>query len=75
MRLKLRFSAVLIEEEKGYSALCPELGVASQGDSVEEALRNLEEAVKLYLEVARELKLEEPSRYGRRLLGEIEVEL
>jgi predicted RNase H-like HicB family nuclease len=31
-------------------ALCPELDVASQGKSVEEALRNLKEALELYLE-------------------------
>ena len=46
------FTAVLEREAKGFSALCPELDVASQGDSVEEALANLREAVELFLECA-----------------------
>jgi predicted RNase H-like HicB family nuclease len=36
--------------EGGYSALNPETGTASQGETVEEALGNLREAVELYLE-------------------------
>ena len=39
----------------GYSALCPELGVASQGETIGEAEDNLKEAVELYLESAKEL--------------------
>ena len=46
----LGFSAVVWKEEDIYVASCPELDVASQGKSVEEALRNLEEALELYLE-------------------------
>jgi len=45
----LEFSAVVWREESLYVALCPELDVASQGKSVEEALRNLKEALELYL--------------------------
>ena len=37
-------------EEGGYVALNPETGATSQGDTVEEALANLREAVELYLE-------------------------
>jgi predicted RNase H-like HicB family nuclease len=37
-------------EEGGYVALNPETGTASQGETVEEALGNLREAVELYLE-------------------------
>ena len=37
-------------EEGGFNALNPETGTASQGDTVEEALANLREAVELYLE-------------------------
>ena len=43
------------KEKEGYVSKCPELGVASAGDSVEEALQNLQEAVELYIENAREL--------------------
>jgi len=48
-RQKFEFSAVITKEEKWYVALCPELDVASQGKSVEEALSNLKEALELYL--------------------------
>lgn len=47
-----RFTAILQEESGGYVSLCPELDVASQGDTVEEALANLKEAVGLFLECA-----------------------
>jgi predicted RNase H-like HicB family nuclease len=36
--------------EGGFTALNPDTGTASQGESVEEALANLREAVELYLE-------------------------
>ena len=47
-----RFTAMIYRENGGYAALCPELDVASQGDSVEEASANLREAVELFLESA-----------------------
>ncbi len=47
------FTAVIQREGNGYVALCPELDVASQGDTVEEARSNLEEALELFLEVCR----------------------
>jgi len=43
-------SAVVRKEGRLYVALCPEFDVASQGKSVEEALKNLKEALELYLE-------------------------
>jgi predicted RNase H-like HicB family nuclease len=46
----LKFSAVITKEGHLYVAHCPELDIASQGTTVEEALTNLREAVKLYLE-------------------------
>lgn len=45
-----RFTAVITKEEKWYVAYCVELGVVSQGKSIEEAQTNLREAVELYLE-------------------------
>jgi predicted RNase H-like HicB family nuclease len=45
-------TAVLIREGDGFVALCPEIDVASQGDSVEEAKANLGEAVELFFECA-----------------------
>ena len=46
----MKFSAVVTKEGNLYVAHCPELDVASQGTTVEEALANLREAVELYLE-------------------------
>ena len=40
----LTLSAVLNAEDDGYVALCPELDIASQGNSIEQALANLKEA-------------------------------
>lgn len=53
----MRLSAVISKEEGEYVAFCPELDVASQGDSIEEALANLKEAVELYLEDEKDIKL------------------
>lgn len=47
-----RFTATIYRENGGYVALCAELDIASQGDSVEEASSNLREAVELFLETA-----------------------
>ena len=48
----LQLTALLEREDDGYVALCPELDVASQGDTIEEARANLKEAVELFLETA-----------------------
>ena len=47
-----KFSAIIEKEGKWYVALCPELDVASQGKTMEDSLKNLKEAVELYLETA-----------------------
>jgi predicted RNase H-like HicB family nuclease len=44
------FTAVIHKEEDIYVAECPEVGTASQGYTIEEALANLKEATELYLE-------------------------
>ena len=43
-------TAVIKKGEKQFVALCPELDVVSQGYSIEEAMKNLKEAVELYVE-------------------------
>lgn len=53
------FTAVLEKEGDGFVALCPELDVASQGTTVEEALSNLREAVELFLECASEQEIKQ----------------
>ena len=45
-----RFTSIIQQEGKYYNARCVELGVVSQGKSVEDAEDNLKEAVSLYLE-------------------------
>ena len=44
------FTAVIHKEEDLYVAECPEVGTASQGETIEEAIKNLQEATELYLE-------------------------
>ena len=56
-----RLTGVFWHEGKLVVSKCPELGVASCGENVEEAMTNLREAVELYLENARRLGLLEPS--------------
>ncbi|OFW65812.1 MAG: hypothetical protein A2Y74_05470, partial [Actinobacteria bacterium RBG_13_63_9] len=41
----------------GFNAVCPELDIASQGETVEEATDNLREAVELFLESADPLEM------------------
>jgi predicted RNase H-like HicB family nuclease len=45
-----KFTAVITKEENWYVAHCVELGVVSQGKTIEEAKANLKDAVELYLE-------------------------
>lgn len=45
-----KFTAVITKEKKWYVAHCVELGVVSQGKTIEDAQVNLKEAVDLYLE-------------------------
>ncbi len=61
MKATRQFTAVIQEEDKWFVALCPELDVASQGKTVEQARQNLIEAVGLLLECA------SPSELKRRL--------
>src|SRR6516225_1648209 len=54
----LTLSAVLSPENGGYVALCPELDIASQGESIDQAVANLKEAVEGFLEVASQNEIE-----------------
>jgi len=47
---KETLTAVIHREDDLYVAQCPEVGTASQGTTVEEAVTNLKEATELYLE-------------------------
>jgi len=48
----MTLTAVITKEDDGFVSLCPEIDVASQGDTAEEAKLNLKEAVELFFECA-----------------------
>lgn len=60
-------TAIIEREGDGYVALCPELDIASQGNTVEHSRRNLLEAVELFFETASSEEI------GSRLRGEVFV--
>lgn len=64
---KRQFTAIIERDEDWYVALCPELDIASQGKSVEEARHNLIEAIELFFEVA------SPSEIQERIHSEVFV--
>ena len=47
-----KLTAIIEREGGGFVALCPELDVASQGDTIDEARKNLQEALELFFETA-----------------------
>jgi predicted RNase H-like HicB family nuclease len=57
-----RMTAVIQREKDGFVALCPELDIASQGDTVESARENLREAVQLFFECASPGEIQERLR-------------
>jgi predicted RNase H-like HicB family nuclease len=61
------YTAIIEKDGELYAALCPELDVASQGATVEEATSNLREAVELFLECA------DPEELRRRVRTEVFV--
>jgi predicted RNase H-like HicB family nuclease len=62
-----RLTAIIEREDDGFVSLCPELDIASQGSSIEEARANLIEALTLFFEAA------DPSELTRRYHGEVFV--
>jgi len=62
-----QLTAIIEREGDGYVALCPELDIASQGDSIEAARENLREASELFFEHA------SPEEVNSRLHDEVYV--
>jgi len=62
-----QLTAIIEREGGGYVSLCPQLDIASQGDTVQEARENLREALELFFEVA------SPSEIQERLHQEVYV--
>jgi predicted RNase H-like HicB family nuclease len=67
MKNTRQFTGIIEREGDWFVALCPELDIASQGKSVEEARSNLIEAIELFFETA------DPSEVESRLHTEIFV--
>lgn len=60
-------TAVIQREDDGFVALCPELDIASQGETIEGARENLREALELFFECA------PPEEVQRRMGGDVFV--
>ena len=67
MKKVRHLTAIIEREDDGYVALCPEIDIASQGDTVEAAHKNLKEAVDLFFECA------SPEEVRQRLHSEVYV--
>ena len=67
MQRHQRLTAIIEREDDGFVALCPELDIASQGSTIEEARTNLIEALTLFFESA------DPSEVNRRFHNEVFV--
>jgi len=65
MKPAQRLTAIIEREDDGFVALCPELDIASEGASIEEARTNLIEALTLFFETAA------PSEVARRFHDEV----
>ena len=62
-----QFTAIIEPEGGGFVALCLELDIASQGDSIEAARSNLQEALELFFETA------SPDEIKQRLRNDVYV--
>ena len=65
--MRRQLTAILEREGDGYVSLCPELDIASQGTTIEEARENLREALELFFETA------SPEEVSQRLHDEVYV--
>jgi predicted RNase H-like HicB family nuclease len=65
--MQKQLTAIIEREDDGYVSFCPELDIASQGHSIEEARDNLREALELFFETA------SPSEVRSRLHQEVYV--
>ncbi len=65
--MKRQLTAIIQSEGNGYVALCPEVDVASQGGTINEARDNLREALELFFECA------SPEEIAERMSGTVYV--
>ncbi len=67
MNRKIELTAVIEKEDNMYISLCPELDIASQGETPDDAKSNLIEALELFYETASENEI------SRRLHNELQI--
>ncbi len=65
--MERQLTAIIEKENDGYVSLCPEVDIASQGESIDEARENLIEALELFFETA------SPEEIKQRLHEEIYI--
>ena len=68
----MQLSVIITREEKFFVALAPDVDVASQGETMEEALDNLNEALDLYFEDEDAIR---PRSKGRPIITIIEAQI
>jgi predicted RNase H-like HicB family nuclease len=68
----IELSAVIRKENDFYVASCPEYDIASQGKNIEEALKNLKEALELYLE---DQDIEKPAKAEAPIVTIVKVKI
>ena len=71
---KYLLTALVQREEGSWAALCPELDVASQGETIEQAKENLREAVELFLKSAGKSEIKQ-RLHKESYLSSMEVEV
>jgi predicted RNase H-like HicB family nuclease len=73
----MKYKVILeAEEEGGYSVHCPALpGCYSQGDTVPEALTNIQDAIELYIETLKDLRKPIPTSDPEILVEAVEVKV
>ena len=74
MKNKRELTAIIEKEGDGYVSLCPELDIASQGKTIEEARDNLQEALELFFETASENEIKDRT-HGEFLITRLHVEV
>jgi len=57
--MRRQLTAMIERENDAFVALCPQLDIASQGPSIEQARSNLIEAVELFFETASPLEIQQ----------------
>jgi len=58
-----QLTAIIGREGSGYVSLCPQLDIASQGDTIQEARENLREALELFFEAASPSEIQRRSNF------------